>query len=87
MNGQTPSAPRHAGTVQISQITESWTVGAIARFYSVPIHRIAYVIRSRSIAPVSRAGHAFVFDAETVKAIGDELRQIENERDAGKGGI
>jgi hypothetical protein len=52
------------------------TVGEIARRLAEPLHRIEYVIRSRSIQPASRAGNVRIFAEADVAFIADELRQI-----------
>jgi hypothetical protein len=52
------------------------TVGEIARRLGEALHRVEYVIRSRSIQPVGRAGHVRVFNETDVAFIADELRQI-----------
>jgi DNA-binding transcriptional MerR regulator len=56
------------------------TVGEIARRHNVPIHRVEYVIRSRGIQPVGRAGNARVFAERDVARIGSELCRIAQER-------
>lgn len=53
------------------------TVGEIARRLGESLHRIEYVIRSRHIQPVSRAGHVRIFTESDVVLIGDELRLID----------
>ena len=59
------------------------TVGEIARRLGQPIHRIEYVIRSRSIEPSCMAGNARVFTDTDVDRIASELRRI----DAGREGL
>ena len=56
------------------------TVGEIARRAGVPVHRVTYVIESRRIAPIGRAGQARVFSEETAQAIVAELQQIAEAR-------
>ncbi len=53
------------------------TVGEIARRLGESLHRIEYVIRSRNIQPVSRAGHVRIFAEADVAHIADELRLID----------
>lgn len=53
------------------------TVGEIARRLGESLHRIEYVIRSRNIQPVSRAGNVRIFTESDVVLIGDELREID----------
>jgi DNA-binding transcriptional MerR regulator len=52
------------------------TVGVISRDLHVPVHRIEYVIRSRGIQPLARAGNARVFSESDVKMIAEELQRI-----------
>lgn len=52
------------------------TVGEIASRAGVPVHRVTYVIDSRGIEPLGRAGQARVFSEEAAGAIAAELRQI-----------
>ena len=56
------------------------TVGEIARRLNEPLHRIEYVIRSRSISAVGRAGVARVFTEADVSHIGSELRRIDEDK-------
>lgn len=57
------------------------TVGQIARRLNEPLHRIEYVIRTRDIQPVSRAGNVRVFSDADVTYIASELRRIDSERE------
>lgn len=65
MSAQAPSMP---------------TVGEIALRLGEPVWRIEYLIRSRNIRPVSRAGNARVFTEADVSFIASELRRINGER-------
>ncbi|MEQ9095398.1 MAG: hypothetical protein RIE32_03960 [Phycisphaerales bacterium] len=56
------------------------TVGQIARQLDVPVHRIEYLIRTRNIQHVGRAGIARVYDAKDVEALAEELRRIKDSR-------
>lgn len=58
-----------------------WTVGRIADHLGVPRHRIDYLISSRKITPLDRAGIARVFDAADVDRIAAELRRIDADRE------
>ncbi len=51
-----------------------WTIGEIARAAGQPLHRVEYLVRARSIAPVGRAGRLRVFSEETARTIVAELR-------------
>lgn len=56
------------------------TVGEIARRNGVPIHRVEYVIRSRHILPIGKAGNSLIYNSEAVERIASELRRIDEER-------
>ena len=58
------------------------TVGEIAKRRGVPVHRIVYVIQSRGICPVGRAGNARIFDEAAVNLITSELERIAKDRQA-----
>ena len=58
-----------------------WTVARIAEHLEVARHRVEYVIDSRCIAPIARAGIARVFDRRDVDRIAHELRRIEADRE------
>jgi hypothetical protein len=62
------------------------TVGEIARRLDEPIHRVEYILRSRAITPVGRAGHARVYSDEDVELIAEELRRIDADRSRMTGG-
>lgn len=49
------------------------TVGRMANLLGQPIHRIQYLISSRSIEPVLRAGNLRVFSPETLDVLKKEL--------------
>lgn len=63
--------------------TKMLTVGVIASRYSVPVHRVEYVIRTRSIAPAAMAGNARVFSEADETYIASELQRIDAERTGG----
>jgi hypothetical protein len=56
------------------------TVGEIARRLDLEIHRVEYVIRSRSIRPLGWAGHARVFGESDLAFIAAELHRIATDR-------
>lgn len=63
-----------------SSVPAAPTVGEIARRLGEPVHRIEYVIRTREIKPVSRAGHAGIYSEGDVQYIASELRRIDEEK-------
>lgn len=56
------------------------TIGEIGRRTGCPLHRGRYVIESRSIKPVSRAGIANVYAESDYHYIVGELRRIADDR-------
>ncbi len=56
------------------------TVGDIARHLGEPSWRIAYVIETRGIEPITRVGGYRVFDRAAVKAISDALATLDKQR-------
>lgn len=63
-----------------------WTVARIAEQLDVARHRVEYVIESRGINPIDRAGIARVFDPNDVSLIEHELNRIQAEREGVQGG-
>jgi hypothetical protein len=59
------------------------TIGSIARQLSAPIHRVEYVIKSRHIQPVSRAGSLRIFDEDAVERVAVAIREIDARRTGG----
>jgi DNA-binding transcriptional MerR regulator len=55
---------------------QMFTVGELARRAGVPVHRVTYVIETRGIAPIGRAGQARVFSQEAAEQVLEELQQI-----------
>ena len=53
------------------------TVGEIAKRLGYPIHKIEYMIRSRNIQPIQRAGNLRVFSEKDFCFIKSELKHIE----------
>jgi hypothetical protein len=66
-----------------SESSRLLTVGEIARRTGSSIHKVAYVLRSRKIKPVGRAGIARVYSEGDVERIASELEQIEAKRAKG----
>jgi hypothetical protein len=56
------------------------TIGEIARRLNEPIHRIAYVIRSRNIFPAATVDNARVFTEADVAHIASELKRIDADK-------
>lgn len=56
------------------------TVGEIARRHGVPVHRVEYVIRSRHIQPIGKAGNSLIYSNEAVERIASHLHRIDEER-------
>ena len=56
------------------------TVGEISRQTGAAVHRVEYVIRSRKVKAVSRAGNVRVFSDSDVAFIASEIRRLDAER-------
>lgn len=52
------------------------TVGVIAERFGVRVHQVQYVVRTREIHPVGRAGGARIFSEQQVERIAAELRRV-----------
>ena len=52
------------------------TTGRIAAKLGVPVHRVQYIIDTRSIAPAAYAGRLRLFDREAVARVRYELNVI-----------
>ncbi len=53
-----------------------WTVGLIANHLGVEQHQILYLIKTRGIQPIGRAGSARVFSDNSVKQLSRELVRV-----------
>lgn len=71
----------------IDSVPKLATIGEVVKLLRVPLHRINYVLRSRShIRPRATAGSARCFDDEAIAQIRHELNAIDARRDARRGG-
>ncbi len=57
-------------------VKRSLTVGVIAEKLNLPLHRVEYLVKSRNIQPVERAGNLRVFSPDVL----DILREINSAR-------
>lgn len=55
--------------------TQALTMGILAQRLGVPIHRIQYLVRSRNIRPVERAGKLRIFDEKAIETLEQELKR------------
>ncbi len=53
------------------------TSGRIAATVGVPLTRVQYVLRTRSIEPVARAGNIRLFDRAAIEAVANALAEID----------
>ena len=56
-------------------MTDWYTSGDIARLLGANFNRVRYLLSSRGIAPVGRAGITKIYDASALRAIARELDQ------------
>lgn len=55
------------------------TVGVIAEKLSVPLHRVLYVLKTKSdINPVARVGRTRVYDRSAIEKIRAELESMDD---------
>ena len=52
----------------------------IARRLGVAVHRVEYVVRTRNIQPVSRAGNLRVFSESAADSVARELQRMDADR-------
>jgi hypothetical protein len=65
---------------EVTPMTQLRTIGQLAKELRVDQHQALYLIRTRKIQPVTRAGAYRLFDTAAVKRIASELKQIASER-------
>jgi len=69
-----------------SRIPTLRTPGVLADALGVPLHRVLYVLRTRSyIRPVARAGRLRLYDRTALAMIRHELNSIDARRSAREG--
>lgn len=68
------------------QGTSCWTLTRIAEHFGEARTRVEYVVKSRRIAPITKAGCARLFGHDAVQRVGEELRRIDEQRDAARAG-
>ncbi len=57
------------------------TPGVLAELLGVPLHRVAYILRSRRhIRPAARAGRLRLYDNEALAMLRHELNAIDSHR-------
>ena len=56
------------------------SLGDVASQLEVPVHRVEYVIRTRRIRPLIRAGGRKLYSDATVQRIASEIQRIDEER-------
>lgn len=62
------------------KVPAALTIGEIARRLGVPVHRVEYVVRTRSLRPAARAGNLRVFLEADTGFIASELRRMDADR-------
>lgn len=72
---------REENTSMIHETTRMPTLGVIASELGQPLHRIAYIVRTRGIRPVARAGNLRLFDRHAKARIRYELNKIDAQRE------
>lgn len=62
---------------RLNPITPLMTLGKVAALLGQPLHRVAYIVRSRNIREAARAGRLRVFDMQAMEQIRRELQAID----------
>lgn len=52
------------------------SLGQIARELGVSLHRVEYIVKSRRLSPIGRAGNIRLFQPSDVQLISKELKQV-----------
>lgn len=60
------------------------TIGEIARRVGRPVHRVEYVIRTRRVTPLARAGNAMIYTDADVDYIASVLDRLDREREGSR---
>jgi len=60
----------------MENITKSLTVGVIAEKLECPLHQVMYLIKTRNVQPVARAGNCRVFSPEVIPLLRKELTML-----------
>jgi hypothetical protein len=58
------------------------TPGRIAVILNCPLHQVLYLLHSRHIEPIGRAGHLRVFDEDVIEMIQSQLATIHQRHSA-----
>jgi hypothetical protein len=58
------------------------TPGVIAAEVDAPLNRVLYVLRTRNIKPIGRAGVLRLFDRAAVEMVREALREIDQRQEA-----
>lgn len=57
------------------------TVGELARRSGLPIHRVSYIIKSRKIKPLAKAGASWIYSEADLERIISQAERIERDRE------
>lgn len=64
------------------QLPQLRTAGVIAAELNVPLGRVLYVLRTRAIKPIGRAGVLRLYDRAAAERVRTSLKEIEDGRAA-----
>jgi len=54
---------------------QALTMGVMAERLGVPIHKAQYLVKSRNIKPIERAGNLRIFDEKAIEKLQRELKR------------
>lgn len=66
-------------------MNEAFTIGDLAEACKAPIHRIEYLVRSRKITPLMRAGRYRLYSPKVVDTLKREMAVIDQRQGGGDG--
>jgi hypothetical protein len=60
-----------------SELPQLRTAGVLAAEVPAPLGRVLYILRTRGIRPIGRAGTLRLYDATAVRAVREVIRQMD----------
>lgn len=74
-----------SAVVRSAQIDRAITSGVIVERTGVPFHQVGYIIKSRGIRPVAKAGNSLIYNEEAVASVREAAEQIRSRRSRNPG--
>ncbi|GMU22982.1 MAG: hypothetical protein AMXMBFR13_30660 [Phycisphaerae bacterium] len=58
-----------------TEVPRLLSAGVIAERLAIPVHVVLYMLRSRAVAPIARAGNTLVYGEDVVSMLRGELER------------